>query len=121
MFVFSSHSWIRTTTNSTKNCRTTVILNGKIAERQGFEPQNLLQLPVFKTGAFNHSAIFPNATFCPFQDWILPYELPTSPSYDTEGVSVRKSLEPLSLSSSFHVRTIMSLATDLNRRPDHYK
>ena len=29
------------------------------AERQGFEPQNLLQLPVFKTGAFNHSAIFP--------------------------------------------------------------
>ncbi len=32
---------------------------GQIAERQGFEPQNLLQLPVFKTGAFNHSAIFP--------------------------------------------------------------
>ena len=31
------------------------------AERQGFEPQNLLQLPVFKTGAFNHSAIFPGA------------------------------------------------------------
>ena len=29
------------------------------AESQGFEPQNLLQLPVFKTGAFNHSAIFP--------------------------------------------------------------
>ena len=34
---------------------------GQIAERQGFEPQNLLQLPVFKTGAFNHSAIFPVA------------------------------------------------------------
>ena len=32
---------------------------GHSAERQGFEPQNLLQLPVFKTGAFNHSAIFP--------------------------------------------------------------
>ena len=32
---------------------------GQFAERQGFEPQNLLQLPVFKTGAFNHSAIFP--------------------------------------------------------------
>ena len=31
----------------------------QFAERQGFEPQNLLQLPVFKTGAFNHSAIFP--------------------------------------------------------------
>ena len=31
------------------------------AERQGFEPQNLLQLPVFKTGAFNHSAISPGA------------------------------------------------------------
>ncbi len=29
------------------------------AESQGFEPQNLLQLPVFKTGAFNHSASFP--------------------------------------------------------------
>ena len=34
----------------------------KRAERQGFEPQNLLQLPVFKTGAFNHSAIFPSNT-----------------------------------------------------------
>ena len=68
---------------------------------------------LFRTNVITQSSVFPvrhltvNATFCPFQDSILPYELPTSPSYDTEGVSVRKSLEPLSLSSSFHVRTII--------------
>jgi hypothetical protein len=29
------------------------------AEREGFEPPNLLQLTVFKTAAFDHSAISP--------------------------------------------------------------
>ena len=30
------------------------------AEEQGFEPQIPFSMPVFKTGAFNHSAILPN-------------------------------------------------------------
>ena len=31
------------------------------AEREGFEPPVPLSTPVFKTGAFDHSAISPNA------------------------------------------------------------
>ena len=53
-FVFSAHE--------TSGCVCLCVHNFttlQCAERQGFEPQNLLQLPVFKTGAFNHSAIFP--------------------------------------------------------------
>ncbi len=36
-------------------------LSGNYAEREGFEPPNLLQLTVFKTAAFDHSAISPRA------------------------------------------------------------
>ncbi len=32
------------------------------AEKQGFEPQIPFSMPVFKTGAFNHSAISPFST-----------------------------------------------------------
>ncbi len=31
-----------------------------MAEEEGFEPPDLLQSPVFKTGAFDHSAIPPH-------------------------------------------------------------
>ncbi len=47
--------------------KTALIINKKApkmglfhyAEREGFEPPNLLQSTVFKTAAFNHSAISP--------------------------------------------------------------
>ena len=38
------------------------------AERQGFEPRDLLQSTVFKTAALNHSAIFPKMWFTLFSN-----------------------------------------------------
>ncbi len=40
-----------------------------LAERQGFEPWDLLQSPVFKTGAIDHSATSPKLVF--FKGWGL--------------------------------------------------
>ena len=36
------------------------------AEREGFEPPDPLRSTVFKTAAFDHSAIFPSAKVLPF-------------------------------------------------------
>ena len=36
------------------------------AEREGFEPPDPLRSSVFKTGAFDHSAIFPGTKVQPF-------------------------------------------------------
>ena len=41
------------------------------AEREGFEPPVPLSTPVFKTGAFDHSAISPKVRPQGFEPWTL--------------------------------------------------
>ena len=43
-----------------RRARLPISSRNNTAEEQGFEPQIPFSMPVFKTGAFNHSAISPN-------------------------------------------------------------
>ena len=81
-----------------------------LAESQGFEPQNLLQLPVFKTGAFNHSASFPviHTIKTVYPDRSLSQQAHLSVHYRFNRATRRR-------------KCVLSLATDLNRRPADYK
>ena len=45
-------------TKKKKSCKS-FDLQDSVAEREGFEPPVPLSTPVFKTGAFDHSAISP--------------------------------------------------------------
>ena len=47
---------------------TWVLLRMKLAERVGFEPTDAFTSPVFKTGAFDHSAISPCVKAFPSPD-----------------------------------------------------
>ena len=40
-----------------------------LAEKEGFEPPVPCGTPVFKTGAFDHSAISPWQRYAYFKDW----------------------------------------------------
>ena len=52
--IFEGHARIITK----KSCKS-FDLQDSLAEREGFEPPVPLSTPVFKTGAFDHSAISP--------------------------------------------------------------
>ncbi len=52
-------------------------LSSSYAEREGFEPPDLLQSTVFKTAAFDHSAISPGAKLDKQRDFQKVFSQPS--------------------------------------------